>query len=243
MRIPRIFFDAPLHIGDRLELNADTYHHLIHVLRHRPGDRIVIFNGHGGEFEATLMRVNHGTCSIIIGRFIECNRESILQIKLLQGVSRGDHMDFCLQKSVELGVTEIQPIYTERCTVRIKDSHLENRLDRWRKIITSASEQCGRTRISRLNTPITFSDYFLHYPSQCGIVLDPTSHTGLSGFSPSVENISILVGPEGGLSDQEIAHATARGLRRIRMGARTLRTETAAITAIAAVQTLWGDLR
>jgi 16S rRNA (uracil1498-N3)-methyltransferase len=151
-------------------------------------------------------------------------------------------MDFCLQKAVELGVTEIQPIFTQRCTVRIKDSHLENKLGRWKRILTSASEQCGRTRISRLNSPVTFSDYFQNPPPQCGIVLDPTSNIGLSGFSPSEEKITILVGPEGGLSDQEIARATARGLHRIRLGARTLRTETAAITAIAAVQTLWGDL-
>lgn len=243
MRIPRVFVDASLHVGDSLELNAAAHHHLIRVLRHSPKDRIVVFNGRGGEFEAILSRVDHTTSSIVIDRFIDCNRESPLQLKLLQGVSRGDRMDYCLQKAVELGVTEIQPIFTERCTVRIKARDLEKKISRWRKIITSASEQCGRTRLSRLNTPITLLEYFLHRPYQCGIVLDPATQTNLSAFSPSRENISILVGPEGGLSDHEIAQATARGMCRIRIGTRTLRTETAAISAIAIVQAMWGDLR
>jgi 16S rRNA (uracil1498-N3)-methyltransferase len=243
MHIPRIFVDAPLRVGDSQELNATTHHHLINVLRHKPGDRIVVFNGYGGEYEAVLRRTHQSTNNIFIGKFIDCNRESSLQLKLLQGISRGDHMDFCLQKAVELGVTEIQPIYTERCTVRIKKRHLQKKLDRWQKIITSATEQCGRTRISSLNTPLTLSDYFQQSPSQCGIVLDPTSDTSLSQFSPPQESISILVGPEGGLSEQEIAIASVSGLHRVFMGARTLRTETAAITAIAAVQILWGDLR
>ncbi len=242
MRLTRIYLDAPLKVDDQVEIDARTHHHLVNVLRYKAGTRLIVFNGHGGEFEATLQRIKRVTSLITIDKFIDCHRESNLKTNLIQGISRSDRMDFTLQKSVELGVNLIQPVFSMNSSVKANRRHLENKHQHWQQIITTACEQCGRTRIPKLLRPTTLTNYLDINANAFGIVLDHESHNGLKTLPLNIDELSILVGPEGGLSDQEIAKAQENGFTRIHLGARILRTESAAVVSLAIAQGLWGDL-
>lgn len=243
MRISRVYVNSLISVGKTIKLDHRVHHHIIHVLRLQPGQILRVFNSRGGEYEGTLDRLDNKTSGVIINRYIECHRESATKTRLLQGISRSDHMNFALQKTVELGVHEIYPILTRRCTVKLVASRVHKKMRHWEQIIISSCEQCGRTRVPKLYPPITLSKYFFNRPPHFGIVLDPTSNNTLSELISDLKDITILVGAEGGLTDEEIALASENGFHTIRLGPRILRTETAGITALAAVQTLWGDLR
>lgn len=243
MRVSRIYLDTPLKVGDQVEIDAQAHHRLVNVLKYKPGTQLIVFNGRGGEFEATLQHINRTTSRIAVDKFIDCHRESNLKTNLIQGIARGDRMDFTLQKSVELGINLIQPIFTANSSVKANKRHLENKHRHWTRIITTACEQCGRTLIPRLLRAITLTDYLDSNANRFGIVLDPKSHFGLKTLSFNADEISILVGPEGGLSNQEMEKAQQNGFSRIGLGPRILRTETAAVTTLAIAQSLWGDLK
>ncbi len=242
MRLSRVYVDSALSVGHTIKLDSRAHHHLAHVLRLQPGQRLRVFNGQGGEYEGTLARFDNKSSAVVIDRFIECHREAATKTRLLQGISRSDHMHFTLQKTVELGVHEIFLILTRRGTVKLDASRIEKKMQHWKQIVIAACEQCGRTYVPKLYPPITLSEYFLNRPPHFGVVLEPTSNNSLSELVPDLKNITLLVGAEGGLTEEEIALATENGFQTIRLGPRILRTETAGITALAAVQTLWGDL-
>ncbi len=238
MRIPRVHIPAPLSTGKRLELDKQAARHILTVLRLKQGAPLVIFDGQGGAFKATLEH----SMQVIIGQQLDDNAESPLQIHLLQAVSRGERMDHVIQKAVELGVDKITPVLTQRCMVKLKGERAARRLQHWRAIAISACEQCGRNRLPVLSE-ITTLDKALSEPSNdLRLVLSPAAQNSLSGLSPPGSGVTLLIGPEGGLTDRELRQAQRSKFISLRMGPRILRTESAAVAALSALQTLWGDL-
>lgn len=246
MRIPRIHLPRPLAPGARLALDETASGHVLRVLRLKPGAALIVFNGAGGEYEATLIAVEGRAAVVTLGRFANPVRESPLEIMLAQGISRGERMDYTLQKSVELGVSRIVPLETEFCQVRLVGERLERRHQHWSRVIASAGEQCGRTRLPELAHAMPFADWLADgamTPAGLRLVLEPEGETALSQLpAPPERAVSLLIGPEGGLSATEIGKARRAGYRGLRLGPRILRTETAGAAALAALQTLWGDL-
>ncbi len=239
MRIPRVHLPAPLSTGKRLELDKQAARHILAVLRLKPGAPLVIFDGQGRAFKATL---EHST-QVSIGQRLNDNTESPLQIHLLQAISRGERMDHVIQKAVELGVDKITPVLTQRCMVKLKGERATRRLQHWRGIVISACEQCGRNRFPVLREITTLDKALSELSNNLRLVLAPTGRNTLSSLtSPSNGSVTLLIGPEGGLTDKEIQQAGQSGFVSLRMGPRILRTESAAVAALSALQTLWGDL-
>ncbi|MDH5485413.1 MAG: 16S rRNA (uracil(1498)-N(3))-methyltransferase [Gammaproteobacteria bacterium] len=240
MRIPRIYQDTELNNGARIQLDAASSHHLVKVLRVQDGASIVLFNGNGNDYQAVI-DIQKRQAFALIQSSIKINTESGLALTLLLGISKGDRMDISIQKSVELGVHKIIPVVTQRTVVNLKHDRGEKKLNHWQGIIINACEQSGRSRIPEL-APITrLEDHLSIDASKLKLILDPYADKGINTIQYNNENISFLIGPEGGLSDEEIKLAMGQGFYGIRMGPRILRTETAAITAISVMQALWGD--
>jgi 16S rRNA (uracil1498-N3)-methyltransferase len=244
MRIPRVYLPRPLAPDTRLLLDEAASGHLLRVLRLKPGAPLLVFNGEGGEYAATLTGTEGRAAVVALGDFTADRCESTLAVTLAQGVSRGERMDYTLQKSVELGVARIVPLETEFSQVRLDGARLERRRQHWSGILASAAEQCGRTRLPELAPTAPLLEW-LSAPPDGGLrlVLDPGGDTLLSRLpAPAARRVTLLVGPEGGLSDKEIRRARDSGFLGLRLGPRILRTETAGAAALAALQTLWGDL-
>jgi 16S rRNA (uracil1498-N3)-methyltransferase len=239
-RIPRFHVPVTPLPGVEIELSAWAARHCA-VLRLRRGDAVVVFDGAGGEFAAELTLVSEdGTrARVLSGRAVE--RESPLGITLAQCISGGDRMDLTLQKSTELGVARIVPIASERSIVKLSRDRADRRVAHWRKIVIAACEQCGRNRIPEVAGIIEL-DTFLSEPlgGALRLLLAPDAEGGLKRLDPP-ESVILLVGPEGGLAPHERRHAESRGFLPVRFGPRTLRTETAPIAVVAAMQGLWGD--
>lgn len=247
MRVPRLFVDLPLASGDTCALDRRALDHAVKVLRLRAGDALCLFNGTGGEFAATLERGPGGTLGAQVGEFTPDQRESPLRLRLVQGVSRGERMDYTLQKAVELGVSDVVPVVTERTVLRLAGERAERRLAHWRGVVLAACEQSGRTRVPVLAEPVDLADYLADCGADpaavgCALLLDPTAPTALAEHGAIAGPISVLIGPEGGLSERERQAARAAGFEPMRMGPRVLRTETAAVVALALLQALAGDL-
>lgn len=240
MRIYRIYADSELRAGAELALSDRAARHLVKVLRHRVGDRVTLFDGKGREAAAEIVTAHrrHG-CSVRVIAAVEVSRESPLRIELLPGLSRGDKMDLVIQKAVELGVAAIQPIITEHSEVR-PDRSAASRLARWREIAIAACEQSGRAHLPEVHGPIPIEE--IAAVASTRLVLDPASATDLAECRPADNDISISLGPEGGFSEQDLALLGHKGFRSVILGPRILRTETAAIAAVAALQVLYGDL-
>lgn len=241
MRKTRIFVDQELQVGAELILAKQAAHHIDHVLRLKPGNFLILFNGCGGEYVAELSRVDKRGVGVRINQYLEIDRESSLPIILAQGVSRGQKMDFTLQKSVELGVIRIVPVMTQYGNIRFDEKRLQKKIEHWHKIIISACEQCGRNKVPELVAPVTLDDWLVLESEATKIVLHPGSENNLSKLSKPDEEVILLAGSEGGFSDHEIKKACGMGYQNINIGPRVLRTETAALAAISACQTLWGD--
>jgi 16S rRNA (uracil1498-N3)-methyltransferase len=242
MRIPRFYTEQTLVVGQSLLLEQAPSHHLARVLRLRQGDEVLLFNGNGSEFLAVYEAVEGGHARVMITGVQQPPRESVLRIHLGQGVSRGERMDMVIQKSVELGVYAITPLWTRRSQVQLSDKRLDKRLAHWQGIMQSACEQSGRVYLPSCHTPASLHDWLEQSAATTpGIVLDPEAELTFSALEPG-QDLRILIGPEGGLEPEEIARAVAAGFHRIRLGPRILRTETAALTALAALQFRWGDL-
>ncbi|MCL2830157.1 MAG: 16S rRNA (uracil(1498)-N(3))-methyltransferase [Betaproteobacteria bacterium] len=218
--------------------------HVVRVLRLSVGDSLILFDGSGGEFLARLVRIDkHSAIAELLewsGR--EC--ESPLRLTLAQALSTGDKMDLTIQKAVELGVSKILPLQSRRSTLRLDEARAEKRLRHWQGVAASACEQCGRNRLPRIDPVMEFSAW-LGEPAEDAslrLMLDPEAGTSLAELLPAAA-ITLLVGPEGGLTREEAESARSAGFIGIRLGPRTLRTETAGLAALAALQTLWGDFR
>ncbi len=242
MRTPRIFSPQPLNLNLEVTLEAMATRHLAQVLRLKPDREITLFNGDGREYRAKLTVCDKKAAIAQILAASEPEPNPNLSIRLAIGISRGERMEFALQKSVELGVTEIIPLFTQRCMVRLHGERLERRLHHWKHIVTAACEQSGRCRIPELRPAVELTPW-LQAQKSGGILLDHRSTTTLSELAAPTDNICLLIGPEGGLDEAERKLTTAAGFQGVRLGPRILRTETAPLAAIAAIQILWGDMR
>ncbi len=238
----RFFIGSPLMAGETVELPEDAFRHWVQVLRARVGDEALVFNGDGGEYGARIVDIGKRNARVLLGQRIERDCESPLALTLAQAVSKGDRMDYTLQKAVELGASAIQPLISERTVVKGDAERWDKKLEHWRGVIVSACEQSGRLRVPMLH-PVLRLDHWLAKPAaaSCRLTLAPTAHRTLRDL-PRVNDACLLVGPEGGLSEAEIALAQQQGWTGIRLGPRVLRTETAGVAAMAAMQALWGDL-
>ena len=242
MRVTRLFVDGPLATGESVSLTGDQARYLSKVLRLDVGARIILFNGNGGEYLATARRFKSDRVDLRVEEFFDRHRESPLHITLAQGLSRGERMDFVIQKAVELGVSAIAPIVTARSVVRIDGQRLERRQLHWRGVAISACQQCGRTRLPEIHVPQSLAAWLDADGNGTRMVLSPTATSTIDDALTRNARVTLLVGPEGGLDDDELEAATGAGYRPIRMGPRVLRTETAAVAAITALQCLAGDL-
>ncbi len=243
MRVSRLYVDTPLAPGADVTLDEAACHHLLQVLRARPGQPVCLFNGTGVECQGRLLDLNKRRATVAVETCAEVTRESVLAITLVQGISRGERMDYTLQKAVELGVRTIAPVITEHTVVRLDQVQAGKRHSHWRKIVVHACEQCGRNHLPEL-LPVCHLNEWLAKPVMgAGIVLRPEVAQLLTHLKIPVphDGVTVLIGPEGGLSEAEAAFAERRGYQPVRLGPRILRTETAALAALAAMQTLWGD--
>lgn len=228
-------------VGDVLPLNEEAHRHLFTVLRCRDEDEIMIFNGRGESWRARIKQLNKKHSQAELLESVENRTESSLPIHLAQAVSKGERMDLVMQKATELGVTEITPILTERGNVKLDQERWDKKQSHWNNIIISACEQSGRSTLPRLNPVVDIRTWFTQLPEGLRLILSPTAQRPLTNFT-APNQVTLLIGPEGGLTDQEIMLATERfNFEAIKLGPRILRTETAALTALSVLQYVWGD--
>ncbi|UXI69367.1 16S rRNA (uracil(1498)-N(3))-methyltransferase [Tahibacter amnicola] len=244
MRIPRIYVPQPLSDGDIVHLPEQAGEHLARVLRLEAGHPLVLFNGDGGEFTARLASLAKRSVTAQVLEARAADRESPLQLTLAQGVARGEKMDWILQKATELGVSRIIPVVTERTEVRLDEERAERRLSHWHQVIASACEQCGRNRLPQVTPPIKLAAWAgqLGADPAARYALLPEGDQSLASITSLPHGAILTVGPEGGFSDQDEAILRNAGFKGLRLGPRILRTETAGIAALAALQAIAGDL-
>ena len=241
-RTPRVFVTTPLATGTRLELEGEAAAHLGRVLRVRPGEPVVLFDGSGPEFAAEVVAATRRSVGLAIGERSEISRESALELVLLQGVCRNERMDWVVRKATELGVSAIRPVLATRSVVKLDDQRAASRLEHWQAIVTSACEQCGRNRLPALLEPLPVAAALASHARAMGVLLAPEAAGGPETLPEPDGPLALLVGPEGGLDPHERAAARAAGYAGIRLGPRILRTETASLTGLALLQARFGDL-
>ncbi|MBU1426050.1 MAG: 16S rRNA (uracil(1498)-N(3))-methyltransferase [Gammaproteobacteria bacterium] len=257
MSAPRFYLAQPLAPGARFSLPRGPARHAARALRLAVDDTVILFNGEGGEYAARIERVHKDEVAVSITAFAAVERESRLRVMLAQGISSGERMDYTLQKAVELGVTAIQPIAARRSVVKLAGERADRRVAHWQGVVASACEQCGRNQVPPVAAPLTLAHWLGHaifhghqpqdhrpLGQQEGgrlLFLSPLAEARLADLPPPVERDCLVAGPEGGFEADEVAALLAAGAIPVRLGPRVLRTETAALAALAAMQTLWGD--
>ncbi len=238
----RFYCPAKLAPGAIVNLPENAATHAVKVLRMQVGDEATLFNGDGYDYPVEFTFIKKNEVSAKVKDRLSLTNESPLQITLLQGISSGDRMDFTIQKAVEMGVTEIQPISTQRSVVKLTGERAEKRREHWQNIVISACEQSGRAIIPQVAAPQTLANWLSTAPAHaCRITLSPYAEQNLQQLGKPQGTICLLIGAEGGLTDDEVSLASTHGFTSVRLGNRVLRTETAPLAAIAAMQTLWGD--
>ena len=243
MRTPHIYTQQPLTIGSSIILEEAPSRHISQVMRLHPGDKLNLFNGDGQQYNACLQSCSKQKVEAKILSAIEKDTESPINFTLALGISKGERMDYALQKAVELGINRFTPLFTERTVVKLKEERLERRLDHWRKVAIAACEQSGRNTIPSLEPAQQFNDWIIKSEQGTRLILHPNATHTLDSIAAPKEFVLLLIGPEGGLSETEITTAEANGFMPVKLGPRVLRTETAPIAALAAMQMLWGDFR
>lgn len=240
----RLFVSGALINGAAFELQGDRARYLSKVLRARVGDRVHVFNGEGPEWPAAIEHIAKNSVLLRLGESAATTTESALKIHLVQGVSRGDRMDFVVQKATELGVKRITPVLTEYCVVKLDGERAEKKRKHWQAIANGACEQSGRTRPPLIDAPQVLRNWFGNQPSAVDsqLILRPDAQQSLADVATPATKVCVLVGPEGGFSDSEYSDACVAGFAEVAIGPRILRTETAALAALAVMQSLWGDL-
>ena len=248
MRLTRVYVETPLAAGKRLVVEGSAANHITRVLRLRSGDALTVFDGNGGEFGARIQEFRKDSVVVAVEEHRPLERESPLPLTLAQGISRGERMDWVIQKATELGTARIVPLFTKRSVVRLDEKQADRKLQHWRAIAIAACEQCGRNRIPELAAPV---DFFHVLPAEASgatrLLLSPTGDLRIEDLGQDVrqgasKGITVLIGPEGGLEDVEQEAALAAGFKAVRLGPRVLRTETAAIAALTIIQRYFGDL-
>ena len=238
MKTIRLYQNTPFTEGKTAELDSDNSHHLNKVLRFPVGKNITVFNGDGFDYTALVQDAKKTTSLKVISK-LRNNTESKLDLTLAQGIAKGEKMDFLIQKAVELGVTRIIPMKLERCVVRLSDEKVQKKIDHWQKIANHACEQSGRSVIVSLSNPLSLEE-LLEETNHNGFVLHHRAQIGLSQLKET-SKATILIGPEGGLTEKEVSDSEVAGYQSILIGKRVLRTETASLAAIANMQLLWGS--
>jgi 16S rRNA (uracil1498-N3)-methyltransferase len=242
--VPRQYVDARLRSGAGVELDEATAHHVARVLRMQVGDDLVLFDGSGGEYAANIASIGKRSVRVLIGDHRAIEREAAVAVSVVQGISAADRMDYTVQKAVELGVARIEPVTTARGVVRLDAERARQRTDHWQAVAIGACEQCGRNRVPPVASVLRLQDWLGRYrtgPSELGMMLDPESGGRLADLRRPSGGVTLLAGPEGGLTADERQDALRAGFVPVRLGPRVLRTETAALAALAAMQVLWGD--
>ena len=244
MALTRLFVRSDLRPGQDLVLDGDQANYLGRALRLRVGDSLTVFNAESGEFSATLTSIRKSSAELAIGEAVPTATESPLKVHLVQGVSRGERMDFVVQKATELGVKRISPVLTEYGVVKLDGARAAKRRYHWQKIAESACEQSGRTRPPLIDEVLPLKSWFgaKTEDADVDLILEPGASTAMASLKAPQTKVCLLVGPEGGFSDSEYEDAELAGFSAVSLGPRILRTETAAIAAVSIAESLWGDL-
>ncbi|WP_221795841.1 16S rRNA (uracil(1498)-N(3))-methyltransferase [Oceanobacter mangrovi] len=237
---PRIYTPETLVTHQQLELEEQASIHLLRVLRMAAGDPIRLFNGDGNEYLASITEAGKKRAMVTVESINSTDNELALPIHLGQVISKGDKMDFTIQKATELGVSQITPLISERCDVRLKGERMDKKLEHWRKVAISACEQCGRNRIPEILPVMTLNDWYSQLQAELKLILHPHNQQPLAQQSQPT-SVALLVGPEGGFTEVEVAQAQQAGFNGLILGPRILRTETAALAAVSVLQYVWGD--
>lgn len=237
---PRIFVDMRLGPGAQFALPPDAAQHVGKALRLKTGDTITVFDGRGGEYDATIQRMDKEYVDVKTGAFRDAERESPVAVGLVQGLPEADKMDWIIQKSVELGVAWIQPVVCDRSVVRLSGDRAARRQSHWGRVAVAACEQSGRNRVPEVRPTLGFLNWIALPSEAARWMLTPTAAPLAARAAPATP-VELLVGPEGGLSERERDLATSRGFEDVGLGPRVLRTETAPIAALATINALWGD--
>jgi 16S rRNA (uracil1498-N3)-methyltransferase len=243
MRPPRVYTDQVLDSGQVVQLDETAARHLLKVLRLRPGDGLRLFNGDGREFAARLVGADHKRAQVAVDRLLRYEASAPLQLTLLFGIAKGERVDLAIQKAVELGVNRLHPLFANRTLVQLEGERLERRREHWHGVMISACEQSGRCRIPVLAPPGPLVTALRDCTADLRLLLDHRGETALPGLPDPRQGVDLLIGPEGGLEEQEVRLAREYGFTPVRLGPRILRTETAPLATLAAIQVLWGDFR
>ena len=243
--LTRMYYSVDLQIGRKFTLPSSQAHHVLRVLRLKKGDAVILFNGDGSEYAAVVVEANRDRIALDVTQRQAVDREAPFAVTLAQAVSSGERMDYTIQKAVELGVVAIQPLEARRSVVRLSAERGQRRVAHWQAVAIAACEQCGRNRVPRV-MPLAQLDAFLagraaQRDGELRVLLSPRSARGLREIDRPEGGIVMLAGPEGGFSPEEEGAAVQSGFLPVRLGPRVLRTETAAVAALAAMQALWGD--
>ncbi len=240
----RLFVSGDLFNGATLKLEGDKARYLGRVLRLRPGDDIRVFNGEGPEHSAVIEAISKSVVTIRVGDGHDTDTESSLRVHLVQGISRGERMDFVIQKATELGVKRVTPVLTEYGVVKLDAKRAAKRREHWQSVAQSACEQSGRVRVPLIDEPVPLKTWFGNRPAEVDaqLILRPGAGSPLAQIAAPSTKVCLLIGPEGGFSDTEYEDADIAGFTPVSLGPRVLRTETAALAALSVLQSKWGDL-
>jgi 16S rRNA (uracil1498-N3)-methyltransferase len=232
-----------LHSGAQVAIEGSAGNHIARVLRLRTGDELTLFNGQGGEYAGSIEDIRRDNVLVRVLEHRALERESPLRLVLAQGISRGERMDWVVQKATELGVSRIQPLFTERSVVHLDDRQAARKVQHWRSIAIAACEQSGRNRVPQIEQPVGLA-HLLEQPlhATTALLLSPAGAVRLAEITPGGTEVTVLIGPEGGLDDDEQESARRVGYTPVRLGPRILRTETAAVCALTLLQHRLGDL-
>lgn len=239
----RIYFSDPIPEHGRCRLPAAKAHHIAHVLRLAEGDAVVVFDGRGGAWDGQIAAIARGEVEVQLRAARAESCESPLPVTLAQAVSSGERMDYTIQKAVELGVHAIQPLMAERCVVRLSGERAQKRVAHWQAVVVSACEQCGRNTVPEVRPLLGLREWLAGLAAEAGLrlLLAPQAVLRPRELGRSASGVTLLAGPEGGFSESESADALRAGFLALRLGPRVLRTETAAVAALAVLQAQWGD--
>ncbi|GAA0418624.1 16S rRNA (uracil(1498)-N(3))-methyltransferase [Cocleimonas flava] len=244
MRVSRFYQEGDIKVGEELALTQANHRHAVQVLRLKEGDDLILFNGQSGEYAAKVSATDKRNSQVIVEDYDPVNRESSLSISLILANIKPDKMDFAIQKAVELGVSTIQPMYTKRSVIKLKSNRLEKKMQHWQGVIIAACEQSGRTAIPAIKEPCDFDEIFSAYDGTTQISMLPGSENKIQQMKldESHNGVSIIIGPEGGFSNEEEQLMQSKNVQSVNFGKRILRAETAVVAGITACQMAWGDL-
>ncbi|HPY40646.1 MAG TPA: 16S rRNA (uracil(1498)-N(3))-methyltransferase [Thiolinea sp.] len=243
MRIPRFYCPTELKLEQTLALPEEVFRHAIQVLRLQVGEALILFNGTGGEYSGQLVSVSKRSAAVELHSFESNSKESPLELTLAQALLKPDKMDFALQKAVELGISSFQPLITQRSVIRTDKDKIEKKLQHWQAVAIGACEQCGRTKIPLIHSPKTLNTYLTELVTGTEyLILAPESTQSFKQLSGLATQLTVLIGPEGGFTEEELTACIKAGMQGLRLGSRILRAETASTSVLAIIQLLHGDL-